>query len=202
MDKTDLPELQPCPFCGGHAAKVHHYYANRKGDDGEFKHVVRFHGMCTECGASGPTHDTLHHQHAEARAVKAWNSSAIATERARADALAKENDTLRGMLGNSAKPCTYCGLAADDQGKCQYGFPGCMRADDQMLSKHFADGYFAEQEKKRADALEAALCEIREEWAGAECGEPVYAQEAYAIGLAKRMYQIAARALLEKTNDR
>lgn len=40
-----------------------------------------------------------------------------------------------------------------------------------------------------------ALHEIAEEWAGAECGEPVYAQEAYAIGLAKRMYSIAAKAL-------
>ena len=25
----------------------------------------------------------------------------------------KENDTLRGLLGNSAKPCPYCGLAAE-----------------------------------------------------------------------------------------
>ena len=40
-----------------------------------------------------------------------------------------------------------------------------------------------------------ALHEIAEEWAGAECGEPVHAQEAYAIGLAKRMYALAAAAL-------
>ena len=40
-----------------------------------------------------------------------------------------------------------------------------------------------------------ALHEIVEEWAGAECGEPVYAQEAYAIRLAKTMYSIAAEAL-------
>jgi len=45
------------------------------------------------------------------------------------------------------------------------------------------------------DRLRLALREIIEEWAGAECGEPVYAQEAYAIALAKRMYQIAADAL-------
>lgn len=70
---TGAEALRPCPFCGGRATKVHHYYANRKGDDGEFYHVVRFHGMCTECGAQGPTMDTLHHQHAEARAVRAWN---------------------------------------------------------------------------------------------------------------------------------
>jgi hypothetical protein len=44
------------------------------------------------------------------------------------------------------------------------------------------------------DALARALHEIAEEWAGAECGEPVHAQEAYAIALAKRMYQLAVEA--------
>lgn len=43
--------------------------------------------------------------------------------------------------------------------------------------------------------LNNALREISEEWAGAECGEPVHAQEAYAIALAKRMYSLAAEAL-------
>lgn len=45
------------------------------------------------------------------------------------------------------------------------------------------------------DRLRRALRDIAEEWAGAECGEPVHAQEAYAIGLAKRMYALAASAL-------
>jgi hypothetical protein len=45
------------------------------------------------------------------------------------------------------------------------------------------------------ERLRRALHEIAEEWAGAECGEPVHAQEAYVIGLAKRMYGIAADAL-------
>lgn len=45
------------------------------------------------------------------------------------------------------------------------------------------------------DMLRRALHEIAEEWAGAECGEPVHAQEAYAIALAKRMYALAAAAL-------
>ena len=66
--------------------------------------------------------------------------------------LKKENDTLRGLLGNSAKPCPYCGLAAEDQAKCASGFPGCARADDQQLSSHFADAY-------RAERAEAALAE-------------------------------------------
>lgn len=47
----------------------------------------------------------------------------------------------------------------------------------------------------QVDALRRALHEIAEEWAGSECGVPVYAQEAYAIGLAKRMYQLAVEGL-------
>jgi hypothetical protein len=43
--------------------------------------------------------------------------------------------------------------------------------------------------------MRRALHEIAEEWAGAECGEPVHAQEAYAIGLAKRMYWLAVEGL-------
>lgn len=58
-------------------------------------------------------------------------------------ALRSENDTLRALLGNSALPCQYCGLPAEDQAKCASGFPGCSRADDQALSQHFADGYLA-----------------------------------------------------------
>jgi hypothetical protein len=45
------------------------------------------------------------------------------------------------------------------------------------------------------ERLRRALHEIAEEWAGAECGEPVHAQEAYAIGLAKRMYALAVEGL-------
>lgn len=45
------------------------------------------------------------------------------------------------------------------------------------------------------DRLIRALEEIREVWARAECGEPVYAQEAYAIRLCKQQYQIACDAL-------
>lgn len=44
-------------------------------------------------------------------------------------------------------------------------------------------------------AKDRVLREIAKEWAGAECGEPFYAQEAYAIGLAKRMYQLAVDGL-------
>ncbi len=47
----------------------------------------------------------------------------------------------------------------------------------------------------QSEALRRALHEIAEEWAGSECGVPVYAQEAYAIGLAKKMYQLAVEGL-------
>lgn len=56
-------------------------------------------------------------------------------------------------------------------------------------------GAVAMSEGDEIARLKQALAEIREEWAGAECGEPVYAQEAYALGLAKRMYEIAVSAL-------
>ena len=81
-----------------------------------------------------------------------WQAHADALEEI--GRLKKENDTLRGLLGNSAKPCPYCGLAAEDQAKCASGFPGCARADDQQLSSHFADAY-------RAERAEAALAECR-----------------------------------------
>lgn len=66
---------------------------------------------------------------------------------------------------------------------------------------HFADALLASERERRKQAAEEIerlrrlLHEIAEEWAGAECGEPVHAQEAYAIGLAKRMYALAAEAL-------
>ena len=47
----------------------------------------------------------------------------------------------------------------------------------------------------KCERMRRALHEIVEEWTGAECGEPVYAQEAYAIGLAKRMYALAVEGL-------
>lgn len=54
---------------------------------------------------------------------------------------------------------------------------------------------WADAASAEIDVLRRALHEIAEEWAGAECGEPKHAQEAYAIALAKRMYLLAAEAL-------
>lgn len=49
--------------------------------------------------------------------------------------LTAENDWLRAYTAQSAKACVYCGLGADEQGECNRGFPGCARADDQMLCR-------------------------------------------------------------------
>lgn len=57
------------------------------------------------------------------------------------------------------------------------------------------DGGLRYEAADAIDAKDRALREIAEEWAGAECGEPVTAQEAYAIQLAKRMYTLAVEAL-------
>lgn len=49
------------------------------------------------------------------------------------DDVVKENDRLRGIIGHSVMDCIYCGLPAIQQTKCLSGFPGCSRADDQLL---------------------------------------------------------------------
>jgi hypothetical protein len=73
-----------------------------------------------------------------------------------------------------------------------------MAALHELCQAESAAADALEAQAVRIAELEAALHEIAEEWAGAECGEPVHAQEAYAIGLAKRMYSLAAAALKEK----
>lgn len=78
------------------------------------------------------------------------------------DTARKDNDVLRGLLGNSAKDCPYCGLPAAEQAKCGRGFPGCARADDQQLSHHFADGYFAKEYERERDAALANVAMLRE----------------------------------------
>lgn len=45
------------------------------------------------------------------------------------------------------------------------------------------------------ERLQRYLREIFEEYAGAEYGEPVYAQEAYVIALVKRMASLAQEAI-------
>lgn len=73
-----------------------------------------------------------------------------------------------------------------------------MAALHELCQAELAAADALEAQAKRIAELERALRDIAEEWAGAECGEPVYAQEAYAIGLAKRMYALATAALKAK----
>ena len=83
----------------------------------------------------------------------------------------RENDWLRAYTGQSAKACVYCGLGADEQGQCERGFPGCARADDQMLCREVGvalerDALRAENEALRKDAetLQRVEKRIEELW--------------------------------------
>ena len=60
------------------------------------------------------------------------------------------------------------------------------------ISRHVS---ICASQAQELEALRRALHEIAEEWAGAECGMPVTAQEAYAIELVKRMARMASEAL-------
>ena len=60
--------------------------------------------------------------------------------------LKRENTKLRAMIGNNREPCIYCGLSATDQSLCVSGFPGCDRADDQLMCPHFAEAMASQAE--------------------------------------------------------
>jgi len=49
--------------------------------------------------------------------------------------------------------------------------------------------------EERIDALEQALADVREVWAGSDGGEPVTCQEAYFNRLVHKCYRIAVEAL-------
>lgn len=69
------------------------------------------------------------------------------------------------------------------------------RGHNVPLYTQTATGEHADRLRTALEDARRALHDIAEEWAGAECSEPVHAQEAYAIALARRMYGIAAAAL-------
>lgn len=85
--------------------------------------------------------------------VVLWSAvkTMLASQAAEVARLTKENDWLRAYTGQSAKACVYCGLGADEMGKCERGFPGCARADDQMLCREV--GVALERDELRADVL-------------------------------------------------
>ena len=95
--------------------------------------------------------------------------------------LMAERDALRGLIDQFHHAINEVGW-----------HPG--RTDDLLTSIIRSKGKEMSEMMAERDALARALHEIAEEWAGAECGEPVHAQEAYAIALAKRMYTIAVEA--------
>ena len=72
---------------------------------------------------------------------------------------------------------------------------GFMLDESYQQNRYVCECEFWNPDTIELDRLRRALHEICEEWAGAECGTPVHAQEAYAIALAQRMYRIAADAL-------
>lgn len=78
----------------------------------------------------------------------------------------------------------------DKYGECVVG-----RNDDGFATIEIYDAWREGAFAAEALRLREALAEIREVWAGAEVGEPVYAQEAYAVFLCRQMFEIAARAI-------
>ena len=117
----------------------------------------------------------------------------------------KESDQSCGDPNHSPESCTCLKLARAWRGM-ESDLAAAQDAIDRKVAEYsLAMANLGQQLKEaqearqaaeeRAEASERALAEIREEWAGAECGEPVTAQEAYAIQLCKRMYQIAVAAI-------
>lgn len=76
---------------------------------------------------------------------------------ARVAELERENDWLRAYTSQSAKACVYCGLGADEQGQCERGFPGCARADDQLLCCEVGAAMERDELKARVTVLETEL---------------------------------------------
>jgi hypothetical protein len=59
------------------------------------------------------------------------------------DEISLENDALRQLLAQSDAKCPYCGLASEDMAKCERGFPGCARADDEICGPYpIGDGEY------------------------------------------------------------
>ena len=93
---------------------------------------------------------------------------------------------IESLTQNTQSKCLWCGLRMETVDEAASHVLVCDKGPWVALAK-------------RAAELEALLHEIAEEWAGSECGEPMTAQEAYAISVAKRMYAIAVRALVPNT---
>lgn len=91
--------------------------------------------------------------------------------------------------------CGECGVLIDDNGGC-----GCYTHLPLSIKRNLVCIDPAELTRLRAEneRLRRSLHEVAEEWAGAECGLPVTAQEGYAIQLAQRMWKLASDALAKE----
>ena len=96
--------------------------------------------------------------------VVLWSAvkTMLASQAAEVARLTKENDWLRAYTGQSAKACVYCGLGADEMGKCERGFPGCARADDQMLCREVGVAIERDALLARVEAAEKDAARARE----------------------------------------
>jgi hypothetical protein len=72
-------------------------------------------------------------------------------------ALIYENERLRAALSVSKDPCIYCKLPAEDFNKCEFGFPGCSRADDILGCPHLGAALNAEINLKCAKEVAEKL---------------------------------------------
>ena len=64
-----------------------------------------------------------------------YESQEVTTLRNRIAVLQEDNNKLRNFIAQSPLPCIYCGLVAEDMGRCASGSPGCGRADDLLLGE-------------------------------------------------------------------
>ncbi len=105
-------------------------------------------------------------------------------------------------MSNELKPCPFCGAKPlmydllDTHGGFSIECPtdGCDAEKMKRTKEAAISAWNTRAPAGDAETYRLALHEIAEEWAGAECGEPVTAQEAYAIELAHRMYRLAVAA--------
>jgi hypothetical protein len=68
-------------------------------------------------------------------------------EQGELERLRKENDILRGIVAYSELPCVHCRLSKDDMSRCQFGFPGCARADDMLCADMTELGWMFPEER-------------------------------------------------------
>ncbi len=114
-------------------------------------------------------------------------------ERELSEAMAERDAAIARSMSNAMEAQAHEDRARMAEAECERFrtlWEGEKR-DHELHRVRMARVVEAEAECER---LRQALAEIREEWAGAECGEPVTAQESYAIQLCRRMFAIAADA--------